>query len=86
MLTDQVWYQITPATGFAVAPFTLDVCTLFGDANGSGRVTTADYAEVKGHMGEYTDGRCDLNGSDRVTTADYNVVKDHMGDRRPAKP
>jgi hypothetical protein len=86
MLTDQTWYQITPAAGFAVEPFQFDVCTLVGDANNSGRVTTADYSEVKAHMTEYTDARCDLNGSGRVTTADYSVVKDYMGGRTPAKP
>ena len=86
MLTDQTWYQITPAVGFAVEPFAFDVCTLVGDANNSGRVTTADYSEVKAHMSEYTDARYDLNGSGRVTTADYSVVKSHMGGRTPAKP
>jgi len=86
MLTDRTWYQITPAAGFAVPPFALDLCTLFGDANNSGRVTTADYSEVKSHMTEHTDGRADLNGSGRVTTADYSVVKSHIGNRRPAKP
>jgi hypothetical protein len=69
-----------------VQPFALDVCTLFGDTNGNGRVTTADYSEVKAHMTEYTDARYDLNGSGRVTTADYSVVKNHMANRVPAKP
>ncbi|HUW83662.1 MAG TPA: dockerin type I domain-containing protein [Phycisphaerae bacterium] len=86
MLTDLTWYRIAPAAGFAVEPFSFDACTLFGDANGNGRVTTADYVEVKDHMGAYTDGRCDLNGSGRVTTADYSVVKSHMGHRTPTKP
>jgi hypothetical protein len=86
MLTDQTWYQVAPAEGFAVEPFALDFCTLAGDANNSGRVTTADYNEVKAQMGGYTDARCDLNGNGRVTTADYIVVKGHMGSRTPAKP
>ena len=86
MLTDLTWYQVAPAAGFLVRPFALDVCTLFGDANSSGRVTTADYSEVKAHMTEYTDARCDLNGSGRVTTADYSVVKANMGHRAPVKP
>ena len=80
------WYRVTPVTGLDVQPFTLDVCTLLGDANGSARVTTADYSEVKAHMAEYTDARYDLNGSGRVTTADYSVVKSNMADRAPIKP
>ena len=86
ILTDLTWYQITPAAGFAVQAFALDACTLFGDANNSARVTTADYSEVKLHMGEYTDARYDVNGSGRVTTADYSVVKTYLDNRAPTKP
>ena len=85
-LTNLTWYQVTPAADLAVEPFSLDVCVLFGDANNSARVTTADYSEVKSHIGEYTDARYELNGNGRVTTADYSVVKAHMGDRTPTKP
>jgi hypothetical protein len=86
LFADQTWYRVTPTAGFAVAPFTLDLCVLWGDANNSGRVTTADYTEVKNHMSERTEDRCDLNGTGRVTTADYTVVKSHMNNRAPAKP
>ena len=86
ILTDQTWYQVTPTPAFEVESFAFDLCTLFGDANNSGRVTTADYTEVKLHMGEYTDTRYDLNGSGRVTTADYGVVKTYMNNRAPTKP
>jgi len=86
VLLDRTWYRIAPTADFEVGPFTIDLCTLLGDANGSGRVTTADYVEVKAHMGEYTDARYDLNGTGRVTTADYSVVKEHLGRRAPAKP
>jgi hypothetical protein len=86
VLAELTWYQVTPAAGLAVQPFVLDVCTLIGDCNGTRRVTTADYSQVKAHMSEYTDARCDLNGSGRVTTADYSVVKTHLGDRVPPKP
>jgi len=86
MLTNLTWYHITPTADLPVAPFAFDLCVLQGDANDSGRVTTADYSVVKQHMGEYTDSRCDLNGSTRVTTADYSVVKHHMAERAPAKP
>jgi len=85
MLTNQTWYQITPMD-LDVDWFSLDVCTLQGDANGSGRVTTADYSMIKANMSQYTDGRPDLNGSGRVTTADYSVVKAHLGERVPIKP
>jgi hypothetical protein len=85
-LANQTWYRIKPAWGTGIEPFTLDLCALWGDADGSGRVTTADYSEVKAHLGEYTDRRYDLNGSGRVTTADYSVVKSHVGNRAPVKP
>ncbi|HUW85135.1 MAG TPA: DUF87 domain-containing protein [Phycisphaerae bacterium] len=52
VLTNQTWYQITPAADFVAEPFALDVCTLVGDANNSGRVATADYSLVKDHMNE----------------------------------
>ena len=86
MLTDQTWYRISPGVGFGVQVFSFDVCTVFGDASNSGRVTTADYIDVKDHMTEYTGARYDLNGSGRVTTADYTVVKSHMNNRCPPKP
>ncbi|HUW83661.1 MAG TPA: right-handed parallel beta-helix repeat-containing protein [Phycisphaerae bacterium] len=85
ILTDLTWYSVTPATGFNVETFTVDLCTLVGDANNSSYVTTADYVEVKAHMGQYTDARYDLNGSGRVTTADYSVVKGSLGRRAPIK-
>ena len=84
-LADLTWYRVTPSQDFAAEAFTLDVATLRGDGNNSGRVTTADYSEVKAHMGERTDARYDLNGSGRITTADYSVVKANMGNRAPAK-
>jgi len=86
VLTNETWYQVTPAAGLAVQPFALDICALIGDCNGSGRVTTYDYSCVKGSIGIYTDDRRDLNGSGRITTADYSVVKSHLGDRLPPKP
>jgi len=86
VLTNQTWYQVTPAAGLNVQPFALDVCTLIGDCNGSGRVTTADYSCVKATLAQRGDVREDLNGSARVTTADYSVVKSHLGDRAPVKP
>ncbi|HUW84766.1 MAG TPA: hypothetical protein VMZ31_18440 [Phycisphaerae bacterium] len=86
VLTDQTWYQVTPVAGLAVQPFALDVCTLIGDCNDNGRVTTADYTCVKGSIGVYTEDRRDLDGSGRVTTSDYIVVKEHLGRRVPPKP
>jgi len=89
VLSDQTWYRITPGAGFTeAAPFVLDVCTLRGDGNNSGRVTTADYSVIKSNLGQR--GECplfaDLNGSARVTTADYSVVKANLGHRKPSKP
>jgi len=86
VLANQTWYRLSQGEDLLIERFLLEVCTLQGDANDTGRVTTADYSEVKAHMGEYTDARCDLNGSGRVTTADYSIVKARLGDRTPAKP
>ena len=86
-LTDGHWYQVSSAPGWTVVePFHLEVYTLAGDANNSGRVTTADYSDVKAALGGRGDLREDLNGSGRVTTADYSVVKATLGDRAPTKP
>ncbi|HUW84376.1 MAG TPA: dockerin type I repeat-containing protein [Phycisphaerae bacterium] len=90
-LPNQTWYRVVSAPGLDVVPFMLDVCTLWGDVDFSGRVTTADYSVVKAHMGEVTSSPCqyepwDLNCSGRVTTSDYAIIKDHMGDRKPPKP
>ena len=91
VLNDRTWYRITPAGGFNVQPFEVYLCTLRGDADNSGRVTTADYTEVKAHLGDrcasrYDPLRADLDGSQRVTTADYIVVKHHMGHQPPLSP
>jgi len=85
-VVDRTWYRFGPGEDLLVERFTLDLCTLHGDANGTGRVTTSDYSEVKGHMGEDVDARCDLDGSGHVTTADYSVVKACLGLRVPPKP
>ncbi|HUW82239.1 MAG TPA: right-handed parallel beta-helix repeat-containing protein [Phycisphaerae bacterium] len=85
-LPNQTWYRIEPVPGLDVVPFVLDVCTLIGDADGSGHVTTGDYAEEKLHLGQRGDIRRDLDANGRVTTADYTVVKAHMGEEAPAKP
>jgi hypothetical protein len=87
LLPDQAWYHVSSAPGWPdVVPFAFDVCTLRGDANDSGRVTTADYSEIKTRLGERTDARYDLNGTGRITTADYSVVKSNLGSRTPTKP
>jgi len=85
-LTNLTWYNVAPSPGFAVSPFSFDVCTLTGDCDNTGRVTTADYSCVKAALGERGDIRADLTGSDRVTTADYSVVKEYLGNRVPTKP
>ena len=85
-LPNQRWFNVQAAPTFDVRWFSFDVCTLRGDANNTGRVTTADYSEVKAHLGERTDARYDLNGSARITTADYSVVKACLGTRTPPKP
>jgi len=85
-LSNLTWYRVTPRPELGVRDFTLDACTLIGDCNDSGRVTTADYSCVKAALGQRGNVRADLNGSDRVTTADFSVVKQYLGDRTPTKP
>ena len=85
ILADQTWYHLESVPGLLADPFDFELCVLVGDANGTGRVTTADYSQVKAHLGGYTDARYDLNGSGRVTTADYSVVKANLGNRAPSK-
>ena len=69
-----------------MAPFQFEVYTLVGDANNTGRVTTADYSDVKAILTQRGDLRPDLNGSGRVTTYDYTVVKVNLIHRAPTKP
>jgi len=91
-LINRTWYRVAPTLPLDVHLFTIDVCTLFGDADGTGpvglgpRVDGDDSRVVKEHLGERTDARYDLDGSGRVTTADYSVVKAHRDERRPDKP
>jgi hypothetical protein len=87
LLADLHWYQVESAGGWTdVVPFGFEIYTLAGDADNSGRVTTADYTYVKAAMGDRGDIREDLNGSGRVTTADYGIVKAGMAARQPTKP
>ncbi len=85
-LTNQTWYRVTPGADLCAQFFVLDVCTLRGDCDGNGRVTTGDYTCVKSRLGVRTDDRQDLDGSGRITTGDYFVVKGHLGLRQPEKP
>ena len=91
-LINRTWYRVAPTLPLDVHLFTLDVCTLFGDADQLVRshrgpsVDGDDYSVVKEHLGERTDARYDLNGSGRVTAADYSVVKAHRDERVPDKP
>ncbi len=94
LLTNQHWYHVASAPGFGDAPFSFEVCTLQGDGDASGRVTTADYSAVKRALGQrpamcdlaVDEQRGDVDGNGRVTTADYSVVKVNLGYRAPAKP
>jgi hypothetical protein len=86
VLTNQTWYRISPAAGLSAQPFALDLCVLFGDADGSGQVLAGDYFQVKNHMGELTDARYDLDGNGQVLVGDCFVVKNHIGNPKPPKP
>jgi hypothetical protein len=91
ILVNRTWYRIRRAGGFNVQPFILDVCTLQGDADNSGRVLAADYFYIKNclvnpHPPELVDPRCDLDGNGQVLAGDYFVVKNHMGNAKPPKP
>ena len=87
VLTNQTWYRISPTATLAVAPFSLDLCTLIGDANGDGIVFTQDYSAVKAKTPTFnTDIREDLNGDGVVFTPDYSVLKGYFLDWSPPKP
>ena len=90
VLANMVWYEVTPTVELLdldqVQPFTLEVCTLGGDADGDGQVLAFDYFGVKNNMFEQTDARYDLDGDGQVLAFDYFVVKNHMFDQCPPKP
>ena len=77
----------TPDPTLAVAPFSLDLCILIGDANGDGIVFTTDYGCLKAKIPTFnTDIREDLNGDGMVFTTDYGVIKGYFLDGSPPKP
>ena len=86
VLANQTWYRITPAAGFAVQPFTLDVCKLIGDANGDGQVMALDLGGIWSHNGETTEARYDINGDGQVMALDLGAAWAHNGEVVPAKP
>jgi len=87
VLTNQTWYRISPAPTLAVAPFSLDLCTLIGDASGDGIVFTTDYGYLKAKIPTVaTEIREDLNGDGMVFVTDYGVIKGYFLDRSPPKP
>jgi hypothetical protein len=86
VLVNRNWYRVTPGAGLNVQAFVLDVCTLRGDADGNGQVTSFDYFPVKNHPFEITYARYDLDGDAMVTSFDYFVVKNHPFDTKPPKP
>jgi hypothetical protein len=87
-LTNLTWYRVMPGLGLYVFPFALDLCTLQGDADISGRVLVPDYFAVKNNMVWPPDdcARWDLDGDGRMLALDYFIVKNHIGDIKPPKP
>jgi hypothetical protein len=86
VLINLVWYRVTPAPALDVNPFVLDLCTLRGDADGTGQVLAGDYFPVKNHLFENTDARYDLDASGQVLASDYFIVKNHLFHAKPPKP
>jgi hypothetical protein len=87
VLTDQTWYRLSPAPGSPLPPFSLDLCTLRGDADNSGQVLAPDYAPVRNNLfllDPYH--RADLDGSGQVLAPDYVVVRNHLFTTKPPKP
>ncbi len=85
-LTNQTWYRIRPAAGFDVQPFALELCTLIGDADGSGQVKALDLGTIWAHKNEETDARYDIDGSGQVKALDLGDCWDHKNEAVPAKP
>jgi hypothetical protein len=86
VLSDLTWYRIESKADFAVIAFSLDLFTLRGDADGSGKVVDADQEIVTEEFGEHCRHcRGDLDGSGRVLAADHDVVTGHIGNAMKEK-
>ena len=85
-LSNRQWYRLEPTSHLEVAPFTLDVCTLYGDADGNGRVMALDLGLIWSHNGEVTDARYDIDGNGQVMALDLGAAWSHNGQAVPPKP
>jgi len=86
VLANLIWYRVEP-NNLVCAPFTRDLCTLYGDANNDGITFTQDYSAVKGKIPTFTtEIREDINGDGLVFTQDYSAVKGYIPSFAPAKP
>ena len=86
VLTHQQWYRVEPSAAFDVQAFSVEVCTLVGDANGDGQVMALDLGAIWAHNGEMTDARYDINGDGQVMALDLGAAWAYNGDATPAKP
>jgi len=86
VLSNTTWYRFEPNL-LAVAPFAVDLCTLYGNANNDTLTFTTDYGAVKAKIPTFsTDIREDINGDGLVFTTDYGFVKSFIPTFKPAKP
>jgi len=79
VLNNLTWYRIAPAAGFDVEPFTHDVYTLMGDANGDGRVDLIDLLITVNAFGTapgdpYYNPAADLDGDEFIDLLDVIYV------------
>jgi len=85
-LVNTTWYRFEPNL-LVAAPFAVDVCTLYGNANNDTLTFTTDYGAVKAKIPTFsTDIREDINGDGIVFTTDYGFIKSFIPTFLPAKP
>ncbi len=85
-LVNTTWYRFEPNL-LVAAPFAVDVCTLYGNANNDTLTFTTDYGTVKAKIPTFsTDIREDINGDGIVFTTDYGFIKSFIPTFLPAKP
>jgi hypothetical protein len=84
-LPNQTWYRVTKGD-ICVADFTLDVCTLVGDANNDGQVLALDLGGIWAKKNQF--GGClreDTNGDGQVLALDLGLAWAHKNESKPAK-
>lgn len=78
-LADGRWQLAIPALGFTSDANDVNLRRLFGDADGNGSVTAADFNEFRLVYGGVGTSIFDGNGDNQVTAADFNAFRLRYG-------